>query len=207
MTSLDLKLSHLTMSRLLDGAERIAIMVLYIMLVHRFIGDLAAKPANLLFILSEGLIAVMVLMRRSTEAISLRPVDWLTGVMGTALPMLYQPTGGGWVGGAMLMAGGLLISLGAKLSLRRSFGVVAANRGVKRSGLYAAVRHPMYLGYFVTYIGALALNPSGFNAVLLSVWLVFQVMRIFAEERILMQDEAYREHAAKVKFRLIPGIW
>lgn len=207
MTSLDLKLSHLTVSRLLDGTERIAIMVLYIMLVHRFIGDLAAKPANLLFILSEGLIAVMVLMRRSTEAISLRPADWLIGVMGTALPMLYQPTGGGWVGGATLMAGGLLISLGAKLSLRRSFGVVAANRGVKRSGLYAAVRHPMYLGYFVTYVGALALNPSGFNAVLLSVWLVFQVMRIFAEERILMQDEAYREHAAKVRFRLIPGVW
>jgi hypothetical protein len=55
---------RLTVSRLLDGAERIAIVVLYIMLVHRFIGDLAAKPANLLFIFSEGLIAVMVLLRR-----------------------------------------------------------------------------------------------------------------------------------------------
>jgi protein-S-isoprenylcysteine O-methyltransferase Ste14 len=207
MTIVPLNLSRLTVSRLLDGAERIAIVVLYIMLVHRFVGDLAAKPANILFIISEGLIAVMVLLRRGTEEISLRPVDWLTGVMGTALPMLYQPTGGGWSGGAMLMAAGLLISLGAKLSLRRSFGVVAANRGVKRSGLYAAVRHPMYLGYLVTYVGAFALNPSAWNAVLLSVWLVFEVLRIFAEERILMQDEAYREHAAKVKFRLIPGIW
>ena len=207
MTSLDLKLPRLTMSRLLDGAERIAIVVLYIMLVHRFVGDLADKPANILFIFSEGLIAVMVLLRRSTDAISLRPVDWLTGVLGTALPMLYQPTGGGWSGGAMLMAGGLLISLGAKLSLRRSFGVVAANRGVKRSGLYAAVRHPMYLGYLVTYIGAFAANPSSWNAVLLSVWLAFEVLRIFAEERILMQDPAYQEHAAKVKYRLVPGIW
>lgn len=207
MTSIDLKLSPLTMSRLLDGAERIAIVVLYLMMVHRFMGDLAAKPANILFILSEGMIAVMVLFRRGTEAISLRPVDWLTGVLGTALPMLYQPTGGGWAGGAMLMAAGLLISVGAKLSLRRSFGVIAANRGVKRSGLYAAVRHPMYLGYLVTYIGAFALNPSGWNAVLLSVWLVFEVLRIFAEERILMQDEAYREHAAKVKYRIIPGVW
>jgi protein-S-isoprenylcysteine O-methyltransferase Ste14 len=207
MTSIDLKLSPLTMSRLLDGAERVAIVVLYIMLVHRFVGDLAAKPANILFIVSEGLIAVMVLLRRGAEVISLRPVDWLTGVLGTALPMLYHPTGGGWTGGAMLMAAGLLISLGAKLSLRRSFGVVAANRGVKRSGLYAAVRHPMYLGYLITYIGALAVNPSVWNAVLLSTWLVFEVLRIFAEERILMQDETYREHAAKVKFRLVPGIW
>jgi protein-S-isoprenylcysteine O-methyltransferase Ste14 len=207
MTSIDLKMSHLTMSRLLDGAERIAIVVLYLMMVHRFMGDLATKPANILFILSEGMIAVMVLFRRGTEAISLRPVDWLTGVLGTALPMLYQPTGGGWSGGAMLMAAGLLISVGAKLSLRRSFGVIAANRGVKRSGLYAAVRHPMYLGYLVTYVGAFAVNPSSWNAVLLSVWLVFEVLRIFAEERILMQDESYREHAAKVKFRLVPGIW
>jgi protein-S-isoprenylcysteine O-methyltransferase Ste14 len=207
MTSIDLKLSRLTVSRLLDGAERVAIVVLYLMMVHRFLGDLSTKPANILFIFSEGLIAVMVLLRRGTEDISLRPVDWLTGVLGTALPMLYQPTGGGWAGGAMLMAAGLLISVGAKLSLRRSFGVVAANRGVKRSGLYAAVRHPMYLGYLVTYIGALVVNPSAWNAVLLSVWLVFEILRIFAEERILMQDEAYREHATRVKFRLIPGIW
>jgi protein-S-isoprenylcysteine O-methyltransferase Ste14 len=207
MTAIDLKLSRLTVSRLLDGAERVAIVVLYLMMVHRFVGDLADKPANILFIVSEGMIAVMVLFRRGTEAISLRPVDWLTGVLGTALPMLYQPTGGGWVGGAMLMAAGLLISVGAKLSLRRSFGVIAANRGVKRGGLYAAVRHPMYLGYLVTYIGALALNPSVWNAVLLSAWLVFEILRIFAEERVLMQDEAYREHAAKVKFRLVPGLW
>lgn len=206
MTSTPLPTS-LNVSRLLDGAERIAVVVLYIMLVHRFMGDLGHKPGNILLMLSEGLIAVMVLFRRGTENITMRPVDWLTGVLGTALPMLVQPVGGGWTGGAVLMLAGLLVSFGAKLSLRRSFGIIAANRGVKRTGLYAIVRHPMYLGYLVTYIGVIALNPSVWNAVLLSCWLGFEVLRIFAEERILMQDPDYSEHASKVKFRLVPGVW
>ncbi|HEX8471339.1 MAG TPA: hypothetical protein VF633_09520, partial [Brevundimonas sp.] len=136
----------LNISRVLDGVERIAVVALYILLVQRFAGDLAHKPGNILLILSEGLIAIMVLCRRSTEDITLRPLDWLTGVLGTALPMLVHPTGGGSTGGAVLMLAGLVISFGAKLSLRRSFGVIAANRGVKRTGLYAVVRHPMYLG-------------------------------------------------------------
>lgn len=206
MTSMPLT-DKLTLPRILDGAERIAVVVLYALLVHRFVGDLGHKPGNILLMVSEGLIVVMVLFRRGTGDITLRPADWLTGVLGTALPMLVQPTGGGWSGGAVLMAAGLVISFGAKLSLRRSFGIIAANRGVKRTGLYAVVRHPMYLGYLVTYVGVIALNPSLWNAVLLSCWLAFEVLRVFAEERILMQDPAYRDHAAKVKFRLVPGVW
>ena len=206
MTSTPLT-NSLNVSRLLDGAERIAVVVLYIMLVHRFIGDLGHKPGNILLMASEALIAVMVLFRRSTGDVTMRPADWLTGVLGTALPMLVEPTGGGWEGGAVLMLAGLIVSFGAKLSLRRSFGIIAANRGVKRTGLYAVVRHPMYLGYLITYVGVIALNPSVWNAVLLFCWLAFEVLRVFAEERILMADPAYRDHAAKVKFRLIPGIW
>lgn len=206
MTSTPLT-SNFSVSRLLDGAERIAVVILYALLVHRFLGDLGHKPGNIMLMVSEGLIVFMVLFRRGTGDITLRPADWLTGILGTALPMLVHPTGDGWSGGAVLMAAGLIISFGAKLSLRRSFGVIAANRGVKRTGLYAVVRHPMYLGYLVTYIGVIALNPSAWNAVLLSCWLAFEVLRIFAEERILMQDPTYRDHAAKVRFRLIPFVW
>lgn len=198
---------RLNLKRVLDGAERVAVVGLYAFLVYRFAGSLADKPANILLIASEGLIAALVLFRRSTDQISLKPSDWIVGVLGTALPMLVQPTGGGWSGGTLLLAAGLIISVGAKLSLRRSFGIVAANRGIKRTGLYAAVRHPMYLGYLVTYIGAQLLNPSIWNAVIFVLWLGFEVARIYAEEAVLMQDDAYRAHADKVKFRLIPGVW
>lgn len=191
----------------LDGVERIAVAALYGFLLYRFAGSLAERPANILVLVSEGLIAAMILLRRSTTDISLKPMDWLIGLLGTALPMLFQPTGDGWGGAAVLMAGGLVISLGAKLSLRRSFGVVAANRGVKRTGLYAAVRHPMYLGYLLTYVGTVLLNPSWWNLGLVIAWFGFEVARIHAEERVLMRDEAYQAHAAAVRFRLVPGVW
>ena len=46
-----------------------------------------------------------------------------------------------------LSACGLLVVIGGKLSLGRSFGLMPANRGVVSSGLYRIVRHPIYLGY------------------------------------------------------------
>lgn len=193
--------------RLLDTGERVAMLILYGWLVYRFAGSLAETPANIMVMASEGLIAAMVLLRRPTDQISLRPMDWVTGALGGFLPMLVVPAHGGLAAGAVLLAVGFVISIGAKLSLRRSFGLIAANRGVKRSGLYALVRHPMYLGYVIAYTGTLMLNPSIWNAVLLALWFGFEIVRIYSEEAVLMKDPAYQEHAQKVKFRLIPGIW
>ena len=193
--------------RLLDMVERVVVTALFVWLCTRFAGSLADKPANVIFLASEAVVALMVLLRRATDDISVRPGDWAAGFAGTLLPMLLNPVGGGWVGGAVLMAFGLVISLGAKLSLRRSFGIVAANRGIKRSGLYAAVRHPMYLGYFLSYAGVLMLNFSLWNAALLAVWGALQILRIHAEERILMADAAYQAHAARVRFRLLPFVY
>jgi protein-S-isoprenylcysteine O-methyltransferase Ste14 len=192
---------------LLDGVERILICVLFGWLAFRFAASLRETPGNIVFLFSEGLVASFVLLRRPTDAVSLRPLDWLMGAAGTALPMLMAPVGGGWSGAIGLCLFGFAISVGAKLSLRRSFGVVAANRGVKSDGLYGAVRHPMYLGYFLLNGGMLALNPSAWNAALLVVWAGLQLARIAAEERILLQDEAYRRHAEKVRFRLLPLVY
>lgn len=207
MTVLPLPTPTFRLSQVLDTAERVLILILYGWLVWRFADSLVGKPGNLLVILSEGVIALMVLFRRPTDDISLRPMDWFTGILGTALPMLVHPSAGGSPAGAMLMAAGLIVSLGAKLSLRRSFGVIAANRGVKRTGLYAIVRHPMYLGYLLTYVGVMVLNPNVWNGVLLLAWFAFEIARIHAEERVLMRDPAYQDHAKAVRFRLIPGIW
>jgi protein-S-isoprenylcysteine O-methyltransferase Ste14 len=193
--------------RFLDLFERVAIALLFGWLTLRFAETLGDHPANLIFIASEGLVAIFIIFRRPTEDISTRPMDWAIGVLGTMLTMLVAPAGGGWEGAAGLMLAGLVVSLGAKLSLRRSFGVVAANRGVKKSGLYAMVRHPMYLGYFVTNIGVMILNPSIWNACLLGAWAVCQIFRIHAEERVLNESEDYRSHVKKVRFRLLPFVY
>ncbi|HST91506.1 MAG TPA: isoprenylcysteine carboxylmethyltransferase family protein [Brevundimonas sp.] len=191
----------------LDGFERVVITVLFAWLCYRFYGTLDETPANTVFLISEGAVALFVLLRRPTDQISVKPFDWAVGGVGTMLPMLLSPSDAGWSGGAIFLIAGALIALGAKLSLRRSFGIVAANRGVKSDGLYGAVRHPMYLGYFLANAGVLMLNFSIFNACLLIVWAACQLARIRAEEHVLLQDPAYRAHAEKVRFRLLPLVY
>ena len=190
-----------------DGLERVVITTLFAWLTWRIAGSLSTNAWNLIFLLGEGAVAVMVLLRRSTEQISLKPQDWLIGFAGTSLPMLLIPTDQGIASGVIFLLVGVLLALVAKLSLRRSFGIVAANRGVKASGIYRAVRHPMYLGYFIAYVGTFMLNPSLFNLGLLTLWAGCQIYRIHAEERILMQDPAYQALALQTRYRLLPFVY
>jgi protein-S-isoprenylcysteine O-methyltransferase Ste14 len=109
--------------------------------------------------------------------------------------------------GVLLFVGGNLFQLWAKLTLRRSFGVAPANRGVKISGPYRYVRHPMYLGYGIGHIAVLLLMFWPVNLVTYAIGWWAQVLRILAEERVLSQDPAYAEYMRQVKWRLIPGVF
>ncbi|WP_297799969.1 isoprenylcysteine carboxylmethyltransferase family protein [uncultured Brevundimonas sp.] len=193
--------------RILDVVEKFVVALLLSALAYRIFLSMDVNPWNILFLIGEATVVLFVLLRRGAGLISLRPVDWVIGFAGTCLPLLLIPNGNGWLGAVPILLAGLLISIGAKLSLRRSFGIVAANRGIKTSGLYAVVRHPMYLGYFLTEGAALALNPSVWNASILTLWAILQLSRIHAEERILMQDNRYQQHAVRVRYRLLPFIY
>ena len=107
----------------------------------------------------------------------------------------------------IIMTVGLLTHLGAKLSLRRSFGVIPADRGVKTGGVYTLVRHPMYLGYMIVEIGMILAGPLLWNAIVFGVHWLFFIYRIFAEERVLNQNPEYRAYAQKTRYRLIPGLF
>ena len=106
-----------------------------------------------------------------------------------------------------LMIAGFAIQMSAKFTLRRSFGVVPANRGVKVGGPYRFVRHPMYAGYLMTQVGFLLAHPTLWNASIYAATFAFQPGRILAEERLLSRDTGYREFAALVPSRLVPGIF
>ncbi len=97
-----------------------------------------------------------------------------------------------------------IVSLG---SLRRSFGLAPANRGVKTSGLYRFVRHPLYASYLVTFAGYVLTYPSVRNLALLGASVAGQLLRMALEERLLLRDQQYVDYAARTRFRIVPGLY
>ena len=81
---------------------------------------------------------LFLLIRRRTENISINLRDWFVAFSGTFLPLMISKGGEAWFPqvGIVLMIFGFIIHVSAKLSLRRSFGLVAANRGIKVKGMY-----------------------------------------------------------------------
>ncbi len=193
----------------MDRLEQVAIVVLWLWLVWRV--DTSDNPYAPLLLLSESAICFFTLIRRSTTRLSMRLGDWLLAATATWASLLIVP---GVVLvpalvplGIVLFVGGNLFQLWAKLVLRRSFGVAPANRGIKISGPYKFVRHPMYLGYGVVHISIIMLMFWPLNLVIYAIGWWAQILRILAEERVLAQDPEYAEYMTKVKWRLIPGVF
>jgi protein-S-isoprenylcysteine O-methyltransferase Ste14 len=167
--------------------------------------------ATFLLLASEVLPAVLILIRRHSAAHSDKILDWCLGFAGTNVALLTLPAVPGhiitqeWCSAILLI--GFYVQVAAKVTLGRSFGIVAANRGVKIEGPYRFVRHPIYAGYTISHIGFLLGFPSLHNFVLYSAALALQIARLMREERLLKQDAAYREYASRVRYRLIPGVF
>jgi protein-S-isoprenylcysteine O-methyltransferase Ste14 len=197
--------------RALDLAEQIVVLALYGWLVLRLLpSDLtAANWYPLLILPSEAFVVLLLLVRRPTDRISVSVWDWMLAGGGTMLVLLVDKGGAPVLGllGPYLMVQGLVVQVGAKLSLWTSFGLVAANRGVRSGGLYRVVRHPMYAGYVISHVGFLLVAPSWWNASVYAAAWVLMIARIYAEERILSQDTSYEVYKESVRYRLLPGVF
>ncbi len=200
-------------SAVLEIAERTLVIVLYVhfavRFTHAFFAD--GNVAALLMVISEVLPVVMVLTRRLSVTAFDSPRDWALALVGTTAPLLAaasraSPPLPAFLGMVLILSG-MLLSTAAKLALGRSFGLVAANRGVKVGGPYRLIRHPMYAGYTISEIGFWIVCPSLANALVYSVAFAAQVARVLREERILSQDEDYRNFSARVRYRLVPGVF
>ncbi|MEP7216674.1 MAG: isoprenylcysteine carboxylmethyltransferase family protein [Anaerolineaceae bacterium] len=180
----------------------------YIHARHVFIDH---DVTSVFFAVEQALLVGVFLARRRSYVTSVRPGDWIVASLGGWLPLALQPSGG--APGGVLVFGTVVQMLGLTLtcygfwSLGRSFGVVAANRGIKTRGPYRIVRHPIYFSHSITMGGFLLANPSALNAVLLAVITGFQLLRIRAEERVLTESGDYGAYAGQVRWRLVPGLY
>lgn len=195
------------MAKVIDISERIFLTLLAISFWVNIYSFFYLKPYLIGLAISETIGVIFILLRRHGQ-IATSPYPLFIALMGTSLP-LFARAGGQQIAPVslieILLFGGLIITIWAKIALNRSFGIVAANRGVKVSGPYRFVRHPMYLGYIVTQLGFLL---SEFSLTLMVIYLfswLFQILRIVEEEKVLMQDPDYQAYAHTVPRRLMFG--
>lgn len=79
---------------------------------------------------------------------------------------------------------------------------------VVSTGVYGFVRHPMYLGGALLFVGVPMLLGSMYGIIVGVVLTLLLAGRIIGEEQMLETElEGYKEYKEKVKYRLIPHIW
>lgn len=169
------------------------------------------RLAGLAFAVMELVLVGVFIARRRPLVTSRRPIDWVAALVGGYAALLFRPAdhvvlglGAVWAAAealAMISAAACIFRLG------RSFGVVAANRGVKVKGPYRLLRHPMYACYVLAQLAYLLGSLSAVNAAILVVAVGGQVARIRSEERLLCADPTYRAYCERVRYRLIPRIY
>ena len=153
-----------------------------------------------------SIMVAMYVVKRDARSISKSSFLWLLAFAGTCLPLILRPTAPSLpfsIGNIIQMVG-IVAIIASMLSLRRSFGIVPAHRGIRTGGLYNFVRHPLYASELLWMLGFVIANPNGWNIALWFCDCVLQFTRAFAEERFLSLDPVYAQYRARVKYRLLP---
>jgi protein-S-isoprenylcysteine O-methyltransferase Ste14 len=88
---------------------------------------------------------------------------------------------------------------------------IQSDRGqyVVTSGPYGWIRHPGYLaGTVIIVASGIALGSWLATAILIVFGLPFLLHRAITEDRVLQAElPGYRDYAARVRWRVLPGIW
>jgi len=175
----------------------------YFVQTHRLIGGL--------FCVEQAWFVVAFLIRRPASAVSQHLTSWLLAAGGTFGGLLLRPAGvhdiWGVRVGFVLQVAGLVLVIGSLMALGRSFGFVAADRGVVTRGPYAVIRHPVYASYVLIQVGYLLQAVSWRNVAVVICVTACNIGRISTEEKILSGSAAYRNYRQVVRFRFVPGLW
>lgn len=119
-----------------------------------------------------------------------------------ALPTALAP----W--GLVLMAAAIVLILEAKRDLRESFRVhpaPGANARLVRDGIYARLRHPMYVAAILFVVGFALRSGDAYSVAAAALNVVFYALKARFEERLLSARypdyAAYRREARGVFLR------
>ena len=156
-------------------------------------------------------ITLVFLLRRPSKLTSRNIGDWIAAIGGTFITYLYTDQAKP-ISPLILPTAYIVMIITAFLSticiinLGRSFGLVPANRGVKTELLYRIVRHPLYSLYTIYDIAVISLAFSPHNCCICILHALFSFLRAKREEKILIQDESYKEYVLKTRYMFLPGV-
>jgi protein-S-isoprenylcysteine O-methyltransferase Ste14 len=100
----------------------------------------------------------------------------------------------------------LIVAVFARLSLGRSIGFVPAQRDIITRGAYRFVRHPIYTGLILSYIGFSIRMFSPLNVTMSLFVIGLIVLKSFIEEGFLREVPDYADYLDRVKWRWFPGL-
>jgi protein-S-isoprenylcysteine O-methyltransferase Ste14 len=166
---------------------------------------------QLIFLEAEYVLIVLTtILRRPPKRVTANPILWLLGFVATYWGLMVwgfvqpgRPLSSSRISDALTVCGGLMVAW-ARISLGRNIGYVPAQRELVLRGAYRIVRHPIYAGIFVTYLGEILRLFTPRNALLFALGCAWFVLQSLVEENFLKADPQYSAYMRKVRARWIP---
>jgi protein-S-isoprenylcysteine O-methyltransferase Ste14 len=174
---------------------------------HRLGLPLIASVLNIL------IIVVTMVFRRPPKRVTPNPWYWLLAFVASywhsVIIFLLQsgtPLAANWITDALAVTG-LLVMLGARISLGRNIGFVPAQRELVHTGAYAFMRHPVYTGVLLTNLSFVLRAYSPLNALLMGLGVFWFIpVKSLVEEDFLRHDPQYAAYMQRVRARWIPFV-
>jgi protein-S-isoprenylcysteine O-methyltransferase Ste14 len=146
-------------------------------------------------------------------------IQWIASLCLLALYILSAlDWGQGWstVPTGVVLVGDLLTVLGFAVMYRvfreNSYAAatvtVEAGQRVVSTGPYGLVRHPMYAGALLLFLGTPLALGSWWGLAVYIPSVAILVARLRDEEQFLLRNlSGYDDYCRRVRFRLVPGLW
>ena len=113
--------------------------------------------------------------------------------------------------GIFFFHAGMLIRITAVRTLKRQFSIYIAiqeNHQLITSGIYSKIRHPIYLGAFLSLTGFALVFPTLLGFLFVIIYSMLLGHRMTQEEKLMLKHfgSVYEEYISK-SYRLIPHIY
>jgi protein-S-isoprenylcysteine O-methyltransferase Ste14 len=121
----------------------------------------------------------------------------------------FVPTGAVLLGDALVILGfAMMYRVFRENSFAAATVTVEAGQQVISTGPYARVRHPMYAGALLLFLGTPLALGSWWGLAVYIPSVAVLVARLRDEEQFLMRNlPGYGDYCGRVRYRLVPGLW